>query len=91
MDASDLVNLSALIDDAKRFALVRRHRWPEGVRCLGCSSGAVIRDGHEGTQPHRQRYRCRARAGRSTTSPARCWPVTISRCGCESFAGISWA
>ena len=24
----------------------------------------VIRDGHEGTQPHRQRYRCRACAGR---------------------------
>ena len=26
-----LVNLAALIDDAKCFALVRRHCWPEGV------------------------------------------------------------
>ena len=32
MAAPDLVNLSALLDDAKCFALVRQHRWPEGVR-----------------------------------------------------------
>jgi len=64
MAASDLVNLSGLIDDAKCFALVRRHRWPEGVRCPVCDSGAVIRDGHDDTQPCRQRYRCKACAGR---------------------------
>ena len=34
MAASDLVNLSGLIDDAKCFALVREHRWPEGVAAL---------------------------------------------------------
>ena len=34
----DLVGLSALLDDAKCFALVRQHRWPEGVRCPGCGS-----------------------------------------------------
>src|ERR687894_1157113 len=33
MTAPDLVNLSALIDDAKCFALVRQRRGPEGVRC----------------------------------------------------------
>jgi len=33
MAASDLVNLSGLMDDAKCFAMVREHRWPEGVRC----------------------------------------------------------
>ena len=64
MAASDLVNLSGLLDDAKCFALVRRHRWPEGARCPVCDSGAVIRDGHDGTQPCRQRYRCKACAGR---------------------------
>src|SRR3954451_23029064 len=64
MAASDLVNLSGLLDDAKCFALVRQHRWPEGVRCPGCGSGAVIRDGCDDTQPHRQRYRCRVCAGR---------------------------
>src|SRR5512132_786508 len=64
MPASELVNLSGLLDDAKCFALVRQHRWPEGVRCPGCGSGAVIRDGCDDTQPHRQRYRCKTCAGR---------------------------
>src|SRR5215210_581489 len=64
MPASDLVNLSGLLDDAKCFALVRQQRWPERVRCPGCSSNAVIRDGCDDTQPHRQRYRCKACAGR---------------------------
>jgi transposase-like protein len=64
MTASDLINLSGLIDDVKCFALVRQHRWPEGVRCPVCDSGAVVRDGHDDTQPCRQRYRCKACAGR---------------------------
>jgi transposase-like protein len=64
MPASDLVNLSGLLDDAKCFALVRQHRWPEGVRCPGCGSEAVICDGCDDTQPHRQRYRCKACARR---------------------------
>ena len=64
MPASDLVNLSGLMDDAKCFALVRQHRWPEGVRCPVCDSGTVIRDGCDDTQPHRQRYRCKACACR---------------------------
>ena len=64
MAASDLINLSGLIDDAKCFALVRQHRWPEGARCPVCGSGAVIRDGHEDTQPCRQRYRCKTCSGR---------------------------
>ena len=64
MTAPDLVNLSALIDDAKCFALVRQQRWPEGVRCPACGSGSVVRDGFDETQVHRQRYRCKACAGR---------------------------
>ena len=64
MTAPDLVNLSALIDDAKCFALVRQHRWPEGVCCPACGSGSVVRDGFDETQPHRQRYRRKACAGR---------------------------
>ena len=64
MAALDLVDLSGLMDDAKCFALVRQHRWPDGVRCPGCGGDAVIRDGHDDTQPHRQRYRCRACASR---------------------------
>ena len=64
MSALDLVNLTSLIDDAKCFALVRRHRWPEGVRCPGCGGDAVVRHGCDDTQPHRQRYRCKGCAGR---------------------------
>ena len=64
MAAPDLVNLSGLMDDAKCFAFVRQHRWPEGVRCLGCDSSAVVRDGCDDTQPRRQRYRCKTCASR---------------------------
>jgi len=64
MAVSDLVNLSGLMDDAKCFAFVRQHRWLDGVRCLVCDSNAVVRDGHDDTQPCRQRYRCRACACR---------------------------
>ena len=64
MTAPQLVNLSALIDDAKCFALVRQHRWPDGVWCPTCGSGTVVRDGCDDTQPHRQRYRCKTCAGR---------------------------
>src|SRR5919205_2341526 len=64
MTAQELVNLSALIDDAKCFALVRQHRWPDGVRCPTCGSRTVVRDGYDDTQRTRQRYRCKTCAGR---------------------------
>jgi transposase-like protein len=64
MAVPDPDNLSELMDDAKCFALVRRHRWPDGVRCPACDGRAVIRDGCDDTQPNRQRYRCKACAGR---------------------------
>jgi catechol 2,3-dioxygenase-like lactoylglutathione lyase family enzyme len=64
MAASGLINLSGLIDNAKCFAPVRQHRWPEGVGCPGCDKDAVIRDGHDDVQPCRQRYRCKTCSGR---------------------------
>ena len=68
MAASDaapgLVNLSGLMDDAKCFAFVHQHRWPEGVRCPECNTAAVICDGCDDSQPHRQRYRCKECARR---------------------------
>ena len=57
MATSDLLNISGLMDDAKCFAFAREKRWPEGVRCPGCDSGAVIRDGCDDTQSCRQRWR----------------------------------
>ncbi len=59
MLASDLINLASLLDDAKCFELIRRHRWPNGVHCVKCSGTTVIRHGHDDTQRHRQRYRCK--------------------------------
>jgi transposase-like protein len=59
MSSLNLVNLSSLIDDAKCYELVRRHRWPEGIRCPHCDSASVARHGHDDTQRHRQRYRCK--------------------------------
>ena len=55
---TNLVNLTALIDDAKCYELVRQHRWPEGVRCPRCESASVARHGRDEAQPHRRRYRC---------------------------------
>ena len=64
MAGPDLDTLSGLMDDAKCFALVRQHRWPEGVRCPACASSAVIRDGCDDRQRPRQRHRCKACSGR---------------------------
>src|SRR3712207_1075679 len=59
MPSPTLVNLTALIDDAKCYALVRQHRWPDGVRCPHCASASVTRHGFDATHSHRQRYRCK--------------------------------
>jgi transposase-like protein len=84
MAASDLVDLSGLMDDAKCFALVRQRRWPEGVRCPGCGSDAVIRDGRDDAQSDRQRYRCKACAGRfGRHQPLRVWVL------CLYFMGLN--
>src|SRR6187549_1537950 len=58
MSLSSLVNLTSLIDDAKCYELVRQPRWPAGVRCPHCDT-SVARHGHDDTQRHRQRYRCK--------------------------------
>ncbi len=67
MAGPDLDNFSALLDDAKCFALVRQHRWPDGVRCPACASSAVIRDGCDDTQRSRQRYRSRISPERTSS------------------------
>jgi transposase-like protein len=56
----DLINLACLIDDDKCYQLIRQHRWPDGVCCPTCASRSITRDGRDETQPHRQRYRCKA-------------------------------
>src|SRR5215207_3323503 len=92
MAAIDLVNVSALLDDAKCFALVRQHRWREGVRCPGCGRDAVTRNGCDDTQPCRQRYR-KACAGRfddltGTVLAGRHRPLRVGVL-CLSFMGLN--
>ena len=53
-----MVNIQALIDDAKCFETIRSMRWPGGVRCPGCGSARVTKDGRDDTQPERQRSEC---------------------------------
>ncbi len=53
-----VITLTALIDDAKCYELVRQFLWPEGVVCAHCESTNLNKRGKDETQPERQRYRC---------------------------------
>ena len=55
-----IVNIQNLIDDAKCFDTVRQMRWPQGVTCPHCDSPQVTKQGHDETQPARQKYKCTA-------------------------------
>jgi transposase-like protein len=55
-----MINLQSLMDDAKCFATVRDMRWPNGVTCPHCESPEITKQGHDDTQPERQRYVCKA-------------------------------
>ena len=51
-----MLNIQALIDDAKCFETVRAMRWPDGIRCPECDCAEVTKDGRDDTQSERQRY-----------------------------------
>ena len=53
-----VLNIQNLIDDAKCFETVRELRWPGGVTCPHCDARNVTKQGHDDTQPQRQRYQC---------------------------------
>jgi transposase-like protein len=55
-----MVNIQDLFDDAKCYQTIREMRWPDGVICSRCSSDSVLKNGRDDTEPHRQRYECRA-------------------------------
>ena len=55
-----MVNIQDLFDDAKCYQAIREMRWPDGVTCPQCSSDSVLKNGRDDTEPHRQRYECRA-------------------------------
>src|SRR3954452_16220786 len=55
-----MLDIQNLIDDRKCFETVRQIRWPDGVTCPHCTSPRVTGQGHDETQPARQRYECLA-------------------------------
>jgi len=54
-----LVNLLG-ITDARCYEMVRRLRWPDGVRCPHRDPAHVVKQGRDDTEPERRRYECRA-------------------------------
>lgn len=55
-----MLKIDNLIDDAKCYEIVRRMRWPAGVRCVWCKTADVKRRGKHQRQRERQRYHCNA-------------------------------
>ncbi len=55
-----VINILAIVDDAKCYEVVRSLRWPDGVLCPHCDSAHVVKQGRDEAQPERRRYECRA-------------------------------
>ena len=53
-----MVRIAELIDDPKCYEVVRKLRWPEGVRCPHCESDNIKKRGHHDRYSYRQRYIC---------------------------------
>ena len=51
--------LTLKLSDYEIVELIRRHRWPSGVRCPYCGSPRVCRNVKAPRRPYLQRYICR--------------------------------
>ena len=49
-----MINIQALIDNAKCYQTVRELRWPNGTTCPACNAKRVISKGRDDTQPDRR-------------------------------------
>ena len=54
-----MLKVTDLIDDEKCFMELRKLRWANDVHCTHCGSSKIVKDGHDETQPARQRYECK--------------------------------
>lgn len=54
------ISIQRLIDDRKCYEMMRELRWPDGVVCPHCCERNLVKNGHDTTECHRQRYRCLA-------------------------------
>jgi len=52
------LNLRHLIDDEKCYEAIRQKRWPNGIECPHCNGDHITKQGRDGTQPARRKYRC---------------------------------
>lgn len=52
------ISIHRLIDDSKCYEMIREMRWLGGICCPHCESKEVVKNGHDTTEPCRQRYRC---------------------------------
>ena len=75
-----VLNIRAIVDDAKCFETVREMRWPEGVRCVHCGADTVAR--MAGMKPRRSVSAIGVEpvTGISMTSQARSSKGIISYC-----------
>ena len=54
-----MCRLNNLIDEEKCYEEVRRIRWPNGVRCPGCTSNKITKRGRNHRQQACRRYTCK--------------------------------
>src|SRR5512144_223043 len=54
-----MCRLNNLIDEEKCYEEVRRIRWPNGVRCPGCTSNKITQRGRNHRQQACRRYTCK--------------------------------
>ena len=54
-----MVSIRKLISEAQCYATIREVRWSEGVRCVGCNSTEVKRNGCKGNDLACQKYTCK--------------------------------
>jgi hypothetical protein len=58
-DTGAMIHIQSLIDDAIWFETIRGIRWPHGVQYPSCDSPEITQQGHDDTQPERQRFLCK--------------------------------
>ncbi|MCP4703183.1 MAG: IS1595 family transposase [candidate division Zixibacteria bacterium] len=54
-----MLYIPQLIDNARCYDEVRRMRWPNGVRCPGCTSNKIAKRGKNHRHQECRRYRCK--------------------------------
>ena len=56
----DRVKLKLTLTDEQVVEMLRKHRWPNGIKCPYCKSSKIVKNGKAPNKPYLQRYLCRA-------------------------------